>query len=90
MVAVIPARMASTRFPGKPLASETGKPMIQHVHEQACRATLVDRVVVATDDRAIHDAVRNFGGEAIMTSTEPLMDHSEQLARSSRSIPIRL
>lgn len=86
VVAVIPARMASTRFPGKPLASETGKPMIQHVHEQACRATLVDRVVVATDDRAIHDAVLNFGGEAIMTSAEH-PNGTSRIAEAIEGIP---
>jgi 3-deoxy-manno-octulosonate cytidylyltransferase (CMP-KDO synthetase) len=68
IIAIIPARFASTRFPGKPLASETGKPMIQHVCEAAGRA--VDRVVVATDDQRIIDAVTRFGGEAVMTSPE--------------------
>lgn len=70
VVAVIPARMASTRFPGKPLADQTGKPMIQHVCERAALAGLVDRVLVATDDRRIIDAVRAFGGEAVLTDTE--------------------
>ncbi|MEE2681585.1 MAG: 3-deoxy-manno-octulosonate cytidylyltransferase [Planctomycetota bacterium] len=70
VVAVIPARMASTRFPGKPLACETGRPMIQHVCERAARATLVDRVLVATDDQRIIDAVRAFGGEAILTRSD--------------------
>ncbi len=70
VVAVIPARMASTRFPGKPLADETGKPMIQHVCEQAAKATLVDRVLVATDDQRILDAVERFGGEAVLTDAE--------------------
>lgn len=82
MIAVIPARMASTRFPGKPLASETGKPMIQHVHEQAARATLVDRVVIATDDEAIRNAVLGFGGEAIMTSS----DHPNGTSRIAEAI----
>lgn len=82
VVAVIPARMASTRFPGKPLASDTGKPMIQHVHEQAGRAALVDRVLVATDDRAIHDAVTRFGGESIMTSA----DHPNGTSRIAEAI----
>ena len=64
---VIPARYASTRFPGKPLALIHGKPMIQWVYERSCAANLA-RVVVATDDQRIMDAVRNFGGEAVMTS----------------------
>ena len=86
VVAVIPARMASTRFPGKPLACETGKPMIQHVHEQATRATLVDRVVVATDDQAIHDAVIDFGGEALMTSPKH-PNGTSRIAEAIEGIP---
>ena len=67
VTAIIPARYASTRFPGKPLASETGKPLIQHVYEAVARARRVDRVLVATDDERIAAAVRRFGGEATMT-----------------------
>jgi 3-deoxy-manno-octulosonate cytidylyltransferase (CMP-KDO synthetase) len=63
---IIPARYASTRFPGKPLADIFGKPMIQHVYEQAKRA--LDHVCVATDDLRIADAVQNFGGKAVITS----------------------
>lgn len=66
-LAVIPARYASTRFPGKPLADKTGKPLIQHVVEQVQRAETVGRIIVATDDRRIADAVAAFGGEAAMT-----------------------
>jgi 3-deoxy-manno-octulosonate cytidylyltransferase (CMP-KDO synthetase) len=65
---VIPARYGSTRFPGKPLALVAGKPMIQHVYEQAARATQAEEVVVATDDERILEAVRRFGGQAVMTS----------------------
>ncbi len=68
VAAIIPARYASTRFPGKPLVSIGGKTMIQRVYEQACKA--VEIVYVATDDDRILNAVRNFGGKAIMTSTE--------------------
>ena len=64
---VIPARYASTRFPGKPLALIHGKPMIQWVYERSLAADL-RRVVVATDDQRIMDAVTAFGGEAVMTS----------------------
>jgi 3-deoxy-manno-octulosonate cytidylyltransferase (CMP-KDO synthetase) len=64
---VIPARYGSSRFPGKPLAQILGKPMIQHVYERAQGARLVDRVVVATDDERIRDAVRGFGGQVMMT-----------------------
>ncbi len=67
-VVVIPARYGSTRFPGKPLALIAGRPMIQHVYERACRAQLVDRVMVATDDTRIVEAVHAFGGQAVLTS----------------------
>lgn len=65
--AVIPARMASTRFPGKPLADLTGKPMIVHVLERVARCQSVGRILVATDDARIVDAVRAAGFEARMT-----------------------
>ena len=68
ITAVIPARFASTRFPGKALAEIGGKPMIQHVYERTSRAKLVSRTIVATDDPRIADAVRQIGGEVIMTS----------------------
>lgn len=64
---IIPARYASTRFPGKPLALLAGKPMIQHVCEKAA-ASKAGLVAVATDDRRIADAVESFGGTAVMTS----------------------
>lgn len=67
VAAIIPARYASSRFPGKPLARDTGKPLIQHVYEAVCEAALVDHVWVATDDHRIAEAVRGFGGEALMT-----------------------
>ena len=66
-VGIIPARYASSRFPGKPLADIFGKPMIQHVYERASQ--VLDTVVVATDDQRIFDAVRGFGGRVVMTST---------------------
>lgn len=67
-IAIIPARYASTRFPGKPLVDMLGKPMIQRVYEQVKKA--VEEVWVATDDSRIFDAVEAFGGKAVMTSTE--------------------
>jgi len=67
VLAVIPARHTSSRFPGKPLSSIAGKPMIQHVVERVRRARRVSRVLVATDDSAIRDAVWGFGGEAVLT-----------------------
>jgi 3-deoxy-manno-octulosonate cytidylyltransferase (CMP-KDO synthetase) len=67
VLAVIPARYASARFPGKPLASIAGRPMIQYVVEGVRRARNVSRVVVATEDQRIKTAVEAFGGEAIIT-----------------------
>ena len=64
---MIPARFGSTRFPGKPLADRTGKPLIQHVVEAAGKADRIGEIIVATDDRRILDAVQSFGGRAVMT-----------------------
>ena len=69
-IAVIPARYASTRFPGKPLANETGKYLIQHVYERVAKCRSIDRVMVATDDQRIADAVKSFGGEVRMTRAD--------------------
>ena len=68
IVGIIPARYASTRFPGKPLALIGGKPMIQHVCERVIRIASLSSVLVATDDKRIFDTVVNFGGKAVMTS----------------------
>jgi 3-deoxy-manno-octulosonate cytidylyltransferase (CMP-KDO synthetase) len=70
VAAIIPARYASTRFPAKPLARETGKFLIQHVYEAVSAARRVDRVLVATDDERILEAVRSFGGQAAMTRAD--------------------
>ncbi len=70
VIVVIPSRYGSTRLPGKPLLALAGKPMVQHVYERAKRAQTVDRVVVATDDERIVDAVTAFGGEVRMTRTD--------------------
>ena len=69
-LAVIPARYASTRFPGKPLADINGKSMIRRTYEQAQQASSVDRVVVATDDERIVRHVRAFGGEVVLTDPD--------------------
>jgi len=66
---VIPARYGSTRLAGKPLAMINGKPMVQHVYENARKASTLASVVVATDDERVVNAVAAFGGEAVMTST---------------------
>ncbi|RKG76212.1 3-deoxy-manno-octulosonate cytidylyltransferase [Corallococcus terminator] len=67
-VAVIPARHASTRFPGKPLAPIAGRPMVEHVWRRCQEANAFDEVWVATDDARIRDVVEGFGGRAMMTS----------------------
>lgn len=69
-IVVIPARFGATRFPGKPLASLNGKPIIQHVYENASGASRVDAVFVATDNEQIADVVRGFGGLVLMTSDQ--------------------
>ncbi len=70
VIAVIPARFGSTRFPGKSLALIREKPMIQWVYEGTKRSRLVSRVVVATDDERIRNVVSGFGGDAVMTSPD--------------------
>ena len=82
ILGVIPARYASTRLPGKPLADICGKPMIRHVYERAAEARSLAAVVVATDDRRVLDAVRAFGGEAVMTSP----DHPNGTSRAEEAM----
>jgi 3-deoxy-manno-octulosonate cytidylyltransferase (CMP-KDO synthetase) len=85
IIAVIPARYGSTRFPGKSLALIRDKPMVQWVYERTKRSTLLDRVIVATDDRRILDAVTAFGGEAVMTSPEHATG-TDRIAEVARSL----
>lgn len=66
-VAIIPARYQSSRLPGKPLADICGRPMIEHVYRRAASAPSISRVVVATDDQRVVDAVKRFGGEVRLT-----------------------
>jgi 3-deoxy-manno-octulosonate cytidylyltransferase (CMP-KDO synthetase) len=86
ILCVIPARYASTRLPGKPLADIAGKPMIQHVYERAQMAKRPTQVLVATDHELVYQAVHAFGGEVIMTSP----DHptgTDRLAEVADSFP---
>jgi 3-deoxy-manno-octulosonate cytidylyltransferase (CMP-KDO synthetase) len=86
VICVIPARFGSKRFPGKALASETGKPLIQHVYEAAARARRLDVVLVATDDVRIRAAVEKFGGCVVMTRP----DHpcgTSRVAEAARAFP---
>lgn len=70
MITLIPARMASTRFPGKVLADKTGKPLIQHVWESAWRSRRSTRVIIATDDERVRAAAAEFGAECVMTRAD--------------------
>ncbi len=86
IVGVIPARFASTRLPGKPLLSDTGRPLIAHVVEAAQRAKSLERIIVATDDPRIAQAVHDHGGEAMMTRA----DHptgTDRVAEVAAAIP---
>ena len=70
ILGIIPARYASTRFPGKPLVDIAGKSMIQRVYEQSKKCALLNDVIVATDDDRIYDHVIGFGGKVVMTSPD--------------------
>ncbi len=87
VVAIIPARYASHRFPGKPLAKIAGKPMIQHVVERAKAASILAKVVVATDDKRIADCVTSFGGEYVMTRSDHVSG-SDRLAEAAQLLDI--
>jgi 3-deoxy-manno-octulosonate cytidylyltransferase (CMP-KDO synthetase) len=69
ILGIIPARYASTRFPGKPLADILGKSMVRRVYENASGSVALNRLIVATDDRRIMDEVSSFGGESLLTSS---------------------
>ena len=85
IVCIIPSRYESSRFPGKPLADLCGKPMIQHVYERVAKAKAVPYVAVATDDQRIFDAVKKFGGNAIMTATTH-RSGTDRICRSGKNI----
>jgi 3-deoxy-manno-octulosonate cytidylyltransferase (CMP-KDO synthetase) len=70
VIAVIPARYSSSRFPGKILAKDTGKFLIQHTYEQACLAKLPEKVLIAADDEKVVAAAKSFGAECVLTSIE--------------------
>lgn len=86
IIGILPARWASTRFPGKPLHLIAGKPLIQHVWERCQECRNLDEVIVATDDLRIHDAVISFGGKVTLTSP----DHptgTDRIAEACRAVP---
>ncbi|MEJ7693523.1 3-deoxy-manno-octulosonate cytidylyltransferase [Daejeonella sp.] len=70
ILGIIPARFASSRFPGKPLADIAGKSMIRRVYEQCRKSSSLHKVIVATDDQRILDHVKSFGGDVVMTSED--------------------
>lgn len=82
---VIPARYASTRFPGKPLALIAGRSLIQRVHERVTRSKLASMVLVATDDQRIFDHVESFGGRAVMTDSN-LPSGTDRIAAAVRTV----
>ncbi|MEW5740781.1 MAG: 3-deoxy-manno-octulosonate cytidylyltransferase [Myxococcota bacterium] len=84
-IAVIPARFAAQRFPGKPLALIAGKPMVQHVYERCSEARCFRRVLVATDDTRIVNVVKGFGGEAVLTSPS-CASGTDRVAEVARSL----
>ena len=87
VIAIIPARYKSNRFPGKPLALISGKPMIQHVVERARKVNLLTQVVVATDDSRIADCVESFGGEFVMTRDDHVSG-TDRLAEAAATLAI--
>lgn len=95
-VGIIPARLASTRFPEKVLADRTGRTLVQHVYESAAQAASLSRVVVAADDERIVRAVRAFGGEVVMTAvdhpngTSRLREAAERLGLPDDQIVVNL
>jgi 3-deoxy-manno-octulosonate cytidylyltransferase (CMP-KDO synthetase) len=83
---IIPARWASTRFPGKPLHLIAGKPLVQHVWERCKQCVNLDRSIIATDDQRIFDAANEFGAEAVMTS-ENHPTGTDRIAEAVAGIP---
>lgn len=84
--AIIPARYASQRFPGKALALLKGKPIIQHVYERVAVSALFDRVIIATDDARIQTISQSFGAEAVMTDPA-LPSGTDRVAAVARDLP---
>ena len=85
VVGIIPARFASTRLMGKPLASIGGKPMIQHTYENSLKSKLLNKVVVAVDDEKVAQVIKDFGGTAIMTPKD-VSTGSDRIAIAAEQI----
>jgi 3-deoxy-manno-octulosonate cytidylyltransferase (CMP-KDO synthetase) len=86
-VAIIPARFAASRFPGKPLALISGKPMVEHVFARCREAGCFESIYVATDDVRIAAAVEKFGGKPVMTSSQ-CQSGSDRVAEAARSLSL--
>lgn len=96
VVGIIPARLASSRFPGKVLANRTGKPLIQHVYEAALQCRTLEQLVIATDDQRVVDACRAFDAPCVMTSPDHpngssrLAEAADRLSLSDDSIVVNV
>lgn len=88
IIAIIPSRLESKRFPGKALAKIKGKAMINRVYEQAQKSELIDSVYVATDSKAIYDSILSVDGKAIMTS-EHCSSGTDRVADAARTLNLR-
>jgi len=94
-VVCIPARYESTRFPGKMLANRTGKFLIQHTYEQACRAGIPDEVIIAADDPRIMAAAEAFGARCVLTSqshqtgTDRIAEATAEVQAMAEALPVR-
>lgn len=96
IVAIIPARYGSTRFPGKPMAEIAGKPMLEHVYTNTSECDAISQVFVATDDERISELVSGFGGSALMTrgdhtsGTDRIAEAAEKLSLSDEDIVVNV
>ncbi len=86
IICIIPARYASTRLPGKPLADVAGKPLVVRVYEQAVKAKIPTEFIVAVDNKQIYDAVLKAGGKAVMTRSDHLTG-TDRLAEAALNYP---
>ncbi|HED06284.1 MAG TPA: 3-deoxy-manno-octulosonate cytidylyltransferase [Ignavibacteria bacterium] len=86
IVGIIPARFASTRLMGKPLANIGGKPMIRHTYESVLNSKLLDKVIIAVDDEKVKQVVNSFGAEAVLTSKK-IATGSDRIAKVAMNYP---
>jgi 3-deoxy-manno-octulosonate cytidylyltransferase (CMP-KDO synthetase) len=89
IIAVIPARYESVRFPGKVLAKDTGKYLIQHTYEQVCKAALVEKVIIATDSKKVFNACGQFGADCVMTA-ETHQSGTDRIAEAVEKIDAQI